>query len=113
MPADSLKRQLGFGLLTAYGVGIMVGAGIYVLVGVGYLTSIAPVSFETAMTLPVAALAEITTLALLIVFAIVNASLIGLKRRAATATFSVPVIVPWFGLFACLAAFAASIGAGL
>ena len=66
-----------------------------------------------ALALPVAALAEITTLALLIVFAIVNLSLIGLKRRAATATFSVPVIVPWFGLFACLAAFAASIGAGL
>jgi amino acid transporter len=28
-----LKRRLGFGLLTLYGVGVMVGAGIYVLVG--------------------------------------------------------------------------------
>lgn len=31
--ADHLKRRIGFGLLTAYGVGVMVGAGIYVLVG--------------------------------------------------------------------------------
>lgn len=34
MPApEALRRRLGFGLLTAYGVGVMVGAGIYVLVG--------------------------------------------------------------------------------
>jgi len=31
--ADELKRGIGPGLLTAYGVGVMVGAGIYVLVG--------------------------------------------------------------------------------
>lgn len=31
--ADQLKRGIGPGLLTAYGVGVMVGAGIYVLVG--------------------------------------------------------------------------------
>ncbi|MEX0283123.1 MAG: APC family permease [Paracoccaceae bacterium] len=31
--AESLKRRIGPGLLTAYGVGVMVGAGIYVLVG--------------------------------------------------------------------------------
>jgi basic amino acid/polyamine antiporter, APA family len=30
---DALKRRIGPGLLTAYGVGVMVGAGIYVLVG--------------------------------------------------------------------------------
>jgi len=30
---DTLKRRIGPGLLTAYGVGVMVGAGIYVLVG--------------------------------------------------------------------------------
>lgn len=30
---DQLKRRIGPGLLTAYGVGVMVGAGIYVLVG--------------------------------------------------------------------------------
>ena len=28
-----LKRRIGLGLLTFYGVGVMVGAGIYVLVG--------------------------------------------------------------------------------
>jgi len=31
--AEALKRRIGPGLLTAYGVGVMVGAGIYVLVG--------------------------------------------------------------------------------
>ena len=31
--AEQLKRRIGPGLLTAYGVGVMVGAGIYVLVG--------------------------------------------------------------------------------
>ncbi|WP_417255395.1 APC family permease [Celeribacter halophilus] len=31
--AEKLKRRIGPGLLTAYGVGVMVGAGIYVLVG--------------------------------------------------------------------------------
>ncbi|MGR3661287.1 MAG: APC family permease [Paracoccaceae bacterium] len=30
---NTLKRRIGPGLLTAYGVGVMVGAGIYVLVG--------------------------------------------------------------------------------
>jgi len=32
--AGTLKRRVGLGLLTAYGVGVMVGAGIYVLIGV-------------------------------------------------------------------------------
>lgn len=32
-PKAHLKRRIGPGLLTAYGVGVMVGAGIYVLVG--------------------------------------------------------------------------------
>lgn len=31
--AGALKRRIGLGLLTMYGVGVMVGAGIYVLVG--------------------------------------------------------------------------------
>lgn len=102
---DTLKRQLGLGLLTAYGVGIMVGAAgdsSYVEIGLHL--------HWLALTLPVASLAEITTMALLVVFAIVNAALIGLKRRKGTSPFEVPVIVPWFGLFACIGAFAAGVG---
>ena len=67
----------------------------------------------SALTLPVAALAEITTMALLVVFAIVNAALIGLKRNKATSPFNVHVTVPWFGLLACVAALIAAIGAGV
>lgn len=71
------------------------------------------VVIASALTLPVASLAEITTMALLVVFAIVNAALIGLKRRVAASPFDVPVIVPWFGMFASLAAFAAAIWGSL
>lgn len=48
--ADQLKRRIGPGLLTAYGVGVMVGAGIYVLVGavVGDAGVYAPLSFLLA-----------------------------------------------------------------
>lgn len=63
----------------------------------------------SALTLPVAALAEITTMALLVVFAIVNSALIGLKRREATSPFDVPVFVPWFGLLACIGALVAAV----
>lgn len=66
-----------------------------------------------ALTLPVAALAEITTMALLIVFAIVNAALIGAKRRRPEAPFSVPALVPWAGLAASVLTFAAAIWARL
>ena len=45
-----LKRSLGFGLLTIYGVGVMVGAGIYVLVGqvAGETGPWAPLAFIVA-----------------------------------------------------------------
>jgi APA family basic amino acid/polyamine antiporter len=45
-----LKRRLGFGLLTLYGVGVMVGAGIYVLVGAvaGQAGVWAPLAFVLA-----------------------------------------------------------------
>ena len=48
--ADELKRRIGTGLLTAYGVGIMVGAGIYVLTGAaaGEAGMWAPVAFLLA-----------------------------------------------------------------
>ncbi len=63
----------------------------------------------SAMTLPVAILAEMTTLALLIVFVVVNAALIGLKRKQPESPFAVPGFVPWLGLVSCLATFAASV----
>ncbi len=45
-----LKRKIGLGLLTFYGVGVMVGAGIYVLVGAvaGEAGVLAPVAFLLA-----------------------------------------------------------------
>ncbi len=45
-----LKRRLGFGLLTLYGVGVMVGAGIYVLIGTvaGAVGTWAPLAFLVA-----------------------------------------------------------------
>lgn len=50
MTEGHLKRRIGLGLLTAYGVGVMVGAGIYVLVGAiaGKAGVWAPVSFLIA-----------------------------------------------------------------
>jgi amino acid transporter len=63
----------------------------------------------SAMTLPVATLAEVTTLALLIVFAIVNAALIGVKRKQPEAEFSVSIFWPWAGIILSLGCFAASI----
>ncbi|SMX33816.1 APC family permease [Actibacterium lipolyticum] len=59
-----------------------------------------------ALALPVAALAEVTSSVLLAVFAVVNLSLIALKRKAPFAPFRVPTFVPYFGLFASLAALA-------
>ena len=67
----------------------------------------------SALTLPVAALAEITTMALLVVFAIVNAALIGLKRNKEASPFNVHITVPWFGLLACMGALVAAVVAGL
>ena len=63
----------------------------------------------TALALPVATLAELTTFALLVVFTIVNAALIALKTRVPEAPFRVPTYVPWFGLLACLALLATSL----
>jgi len=74
---------------------------------------VAVVVIGSALTLPVATLAEVTTLALLIVFAIVNSALIGLKRKQPEAPFRVPDFVPWFGLAACLVTFVASIVGGV
>jgi basic amino acid/polyamine antiporter, APA family len=62
----------------------------------------------SALTLPVAVLAEVTTQALLIVFVIVNAALIGLKRQAPAAPFTLPMAVPVIGILTCLATLAAS-----
>lgn len=63
-----------------------------------------------ALVLPVAELAEMTSLILLAVFVVVNLSLIRLKARVPQAPFRVPVWVPWSGLLAALAAVALSVG---
>ncbi|MGB3177681.1 MAG: APC family permease [Albidovulum sp.] len=63
----------------------------------------------SALALPVSILAELTTLALLIVFATVNAALIGAKQRQSEAPFKVAPFVPWLGLLSCLLAFVAAI----
>ena len=62
-----------------------------------------------ALVLPVATLAEVTTLALLIVFAIVNAALIGAKAKRPEAPFRVPAFIPWLGIVSCAATFIAAI----
>ncbi|MEC7761801.1 MAG: amino acid permease [Pseudomonadota bacterium] len=66
-----------------------------------------------AGVLPVALLAEYTTLALLIVFTIVNAALIGVKRQGTPSPFSVPGFVPWLGIVGALGLFVANLQAFL
>ena len=59
----------------------------------------------SALALPLEALAELTTLAMLLVFALVNAALVALKWRgggARTHSFSVPLWVPALGTASCL-----------
>ncbi|MCM2560685.1 amino acid permease [Lutimaribacter sp. EGI FJ00015] len=63
-----------------------------------------------ALGLPVAILAEVTSTILLAVFVLVNAALIGLKRRTPQAVFRVPMAVPVVGLILALAAFLATLG---
>ncbi len=50
MTQATLKRRLGLGLLTLYGIGVMIGAGIYVLIGAvaGEAGSYAPLAFVIA-----------------------------------------------------------------
>lgn len=66
-----------------------------------------------ALALPVATLAQFAAQILLVVFTLVNAALIALKRRAPRAAFTVPPWVPWSGLLLSLAALAASLWGGV
>ncbi|WP_095588902.1 APC family permease [Actibacterium ureilyticum] len=63
-----------------------------------------------ALSLPVAALAGLTSTVLLSVFILVNLSLIVLKRRAPAAPFRVPLWVPYAGVLASAGALAVSLG---
>ena len=74
------------------------------LIGVGVLAG--------ALLLPVAQLAEVTSVILLSVFVLVNAALIAMKRRAPAAPFTVPMLVPVVGLLAALVALVLSMGVG-
>lgn len=73
---------------------------------------IGAVVIPTALILPVADLAGVTSVILLGVFALVNGALLAMKRRDPRAPFRVPAAVPAFGLVASLAALAASFGSG-
>ncbi|GKY87117.1 APC family permease [Sinisalibacter aestuarii] len=55
-------------------------------------------TIAAALALPVSTLAEYTTLALLAVFIIVNAALIGLHRQRRALPFAVPAYMPWLGI---------------
>ena len=57
-----------------------------------------------ALTLPIAALAELTSTVLLAIFCAINAALIVIKRRGPAEGFKAPVWVPWLGLVLSLAA---------
>ena len=64
-----------------------------------------------ALLLPVAELAEVSATTLLVVFVLVNAALLRIKRRdPAPAAFQVPGVVPALGLVVSLAALAAAFG---
>ena len=63
-----------------------------------------------ALMLPVADLAGATSTLLLAVFVLVNAALIGMKRKEPEAAFRVPMAVPVFGLIAALAALVVNFG---
>lgn len=67
----------------------------------------------TALTVPLATLAEVTSAILLGVFALVNLALLVVKQSAPEAAFRVPVWVPAAGLALSLAALAVSLGAQL
>ena len=66
-----------------------------------------------ALGLPVATLAGATSTILLAVFVLVNAALIGLKRRAPEAAFRVPMAVPVAGLVLALGALIMTLGGAI
>lgn len=108
MAAGALKRRLGLGLLTACGVGVMLGAGISVLIGVvvGQARVWSPLAFLAA------ALAEATSVVLLLVCLGVNLAAIRIKRRAPEAPFRVPGWAPLTDCLVTRTALATSFGAG-
>lgn len=56
-----------------------------------------------AVSLPLAGLASVTSVVLLVVFALVNGALIAVKRKSPSAPFLVAVWVPWTGMILSLA----------
>lgn len=98
------KRSAGLAVFRRTG-----GRGIpvlgTVLMGAGVVAA--------ALALPVTVLAELTTQALLVVFAIVNAALIGLQRTQPVSPFRVPRWVPWAGMVGSTVMFVASLVAEL
>lgn len=66
-----------------------------------------------ALALPVDTMAELTTWALLAVFAVVNVSLIGVQRLQPETPFPVPRWVPWLGAITCVVTLIAGLAAEL
>jgi amino acid transporter len=70
---------------------------------------VAAFTIAAALALPVVVLAEYTTLALLVVFTIVNAALIGVQRKHPGGPFRVPALMPWLGIVGSLGLLAANL----
>ncbi|NCD19626.1 MAG: amino acid permease [Actinobacteria bacterium] len=71
------------------------------------------VTIGGALALPVDTMAELTTWALLAVFAVVNVSLIGVHRLQPETPFPVPRWVPWLGAITCVVTLVVGLAAEL
>lgn len=103
--------QIIMGARVLYGMGNQgVGPKIMARVNGWTKTPVIATTFVTALIFvlaawfPIVALAKITTFVILIVFTLVNASLIALKCREKTkpVTMNIPIIIPIIGVYFCI-----------
>jgi APA family basic amino acid/polyamine antiporter len=110
-----LSRSLSLPLITLYGLGTIVGGGFYALVGKVAAKTHTPIRATVVMTLavlgfalwlPLVALARLTSGIILVVFALVNLSLVLVKLRRTPTEDDVPrrpLWVPLLGFVVCAA----------